>query len=314
MKKLAAMISFVSAIFLCAPLFAQTLDDVVRDDMKSALVECGIGEKRASDIAGSYAFLGVMMADKDGSPDDVIESSAAAGAALGRALASALAAYGADSLHETASVMLLASRAGMLPATASDIFASLSERYGMQDAVSIMSEAAEFARDIKVTHGGHDISDILMPLIDADAGAEDVRTAVAAAAKQERDHQKHIIAQQKARRLFYETRGGGEGSSSSSSGSSGSSSGGGASAAGSDSSGGDSAGGSDGSSGGSSGGGSSGGDSSGGGSSGGDSAGGDGGDGGSDGGSDGSSGGDGGSDGGSDGSSGGDDGSSPSSD
>lgn len=277
MKKLAAIISFVSVFFICAPLFALTLDDVVMDDMKSALVECGISEKRASEIAGSYAFLGVMMVDKGGSPDCVIESSAAAGSALGRALAAALEAYGPDSLHETASVMLLASRAGMMPATASEIFAALSEKYEMEDAVSIMSEASEFARDIKVTHRGWDISDILMPMIDAGEGAEDVRTAVATAAKHERDHQKHVIAQQKARRLFYETRGGGEGSSSSSSGSSGSSSGGGASAAGSDSAG---------DSGGDSSGGDSGGDSSGGDSSGGDS------NGGASGGSDGSSGGD----------------------
>lgn len=233
MRRLSAIVIAAALISSCGAVCASTLDGVVAESMVRSLLEAGVSEERSAEITSRYSFLGVMMARKDGTPDEAIQAASASGESLGRVLAAVDARYGIGSMYEAASVMLLASRAGMMPDAASSLFISLSEVYGIDEVSEIVARTSEYIRSNGPTHDGRDISEVVVSMASSgEASSSEVLAVVAHAYEEAQAHRARMIAERERIRRALDSKGGGEGRSSGSGGG-GDSGGGGASAAGS---------------------------------------------------------------------------------
>jgi uncharacterized membrane protein YgcG len=213
------------------------LESIMKESMYDALRQAGIGDRLAAQISERYVFMGTMMVNKvwfdesDGG-DDMLDGTRSTGRALGAVLAASYMQYGVDALQETASVMMLSTRAGMSPEAAAGAFVILAQNdYGLDSSIEIMREASEIVRGLKPSDGGAAICSQVVDMARTQTPAGELRGEILSAAEREMERQRQLLALKEMERIKNDNKGGdgnsgGDGGSSASGGN-----GGGASAA-----------------------------------------------------------------------------------
>jgi hypothetical protein len=189
------------------------IENLMKESMYDALRLEGIGEQLAWRISESYVFMGTVMINKvqfeeNGDGDDIRDRASSTGQALGAALAASYMQYGGDALQETASVMMLSTRAGMTPETASYVFAILSRNgYGLDALVGVMREASEIVRGLKPNDGGASIRDQISGMALTRTPPDELRYTILSAAEREKERQRQLLAQKEMERIKRDSRG-----------------------------------------------------------------------------------------------------------
>ena len=201
---------------------ASTLEEIVEESLYNTLREEGIGDLIAGRISARYVFMGSVMINKvqfdDG--EALFNQAQLTGRALGTALATAYLQYGEKALQETASVMMLSARAGVVPEVAATTFAVLAQNgYAFDASIEIMHEASEIVRVLKPNDGGGAICAEISGMVQEQVSVGKLRSEMLSFAEREKNRQKQLIAMREAERRKKDNRGGdGERSASSSKG------------------------------------------------------------------------------------------------
>lgn len=221
MKKIFLLLICILTMTAYAALPAAALDvsDAVEQSLFDAMRAEGIGDSPAGAIKSRYAFFGMMMFNRiqlEAAADavDLLSSASDAGVALGRALAAAYMNFGHNSLYDTATVMLLATRAGVAPKLCADLIVDLARGgYDKQGTVDVVCEISDAVRTLRPDDGGAELCAFARGLIMASTTADSVRTEVASLAEREVERQRMLLAAIEEERRRIESAGGGDGSS-----------------------------------------------------------------------------------------------------
>lgn len=221
MKKIFLLVICILTMTAYAALPAAALDvsDAVEQSLFDAMRADGIGDSPATAIRSRYAFFGMMMFNRiqlEAASDavDMLSSASDAGVALGRALAAAYMNFGHNSLYDTATVMLLATRAGVAPKLCADLIVDLARGgYDKQGTVDVVCEISDAVRTLRPDDGGAELCAFARELIMASTTADSVRTEVASLAEREVERQRMLLAAIEEERRRIESVGGGDGSS-----------------------------------------------------------------------------------------------------